>query len=123
MTMTPTWLPVGLAFALLALGGCAGNATGAPEVANGDPVLIEGRDLYIRTCAQCHGPAGGGGRGLPLNEGRVVEKYPQIEDQIAVVAEGRNNMPAFAGRFTDSQIGAVVRYTREILSDEQALSN
>ncbi len=103
-----------LVAALALLSGC--SAADAPEVTNGDPVLEQGRDLWIRQCASCHGAAGAGGRGPALADGAVLAKYPDVADQITVVAEGLNAMPAFGGRFEPAEIEAVVRYTREVLN-------
>ncbi len=102
------------AAASLVLTACGGTA---PEVGEGaDPGLIEGRSVWIGQCASCHGASGGGGRGTQLNDGRVLDRYPEIADQIALVTNGRGGMPAYAGRLSDEQIEAVVRYTREILN-------
>ncbi len=98
----------------LLLVGCAGEDV--PEVTNGDPVLIAGRDIYTRSCASCHGAQGGGGRGRQINNGVLLLEYPDVDDQISLVAVGRNQMPGFAGRLSDEEIEAVVRYTREVLS-------
>jgi mono/diheme cytochrome c family protein len=45
----------------------------------------------------------------------MVERFPDPVDQVLVVAEGRRGMPSFGGRYSDSEILAVVRYTREVL--------
>ena len=45
----------------------------------------------------------------------MVERFPDFVDQMAVVTEGRRGMPAFGGRYSDAEILAVVRYTREVL--------
>lgn len=103
---------------LATLSACTAGGAQVPEVTNGDTVLIEGRELYIRNCAQCHGAAGDGGRGVQLSEGRVLERFPDIQDQVAVVGEGRNNMPAFGEKFSEDQLVAVVRFTREVLSSD-----
>ena len=98
----------------LLLTACGGTA---PDVGEGaDPALIEGRSVWIGQCASCHGASGGGGRGTQLNEGRVLDRFPEIADQITLVTEGRGGMPGYAGRLSDEQIEAVVRYTREILN-------
>lgn len=102
--------------ALLLAAGCSQ----APEVPLGpdgepDPVLLEGRDLFSAQCQRCHSADGGGGRGPNIRSDRVLEKYPVIEDQMRIVSEGKNAMPAFAGQLTDAEIEAVVRYTREVL--------
>lgn len=94
----------------------ASACAAAPEVPpNADPALNIGRDVWSARCATCHGPSGGGGTGSVLNEGLVVDRYPDIADEIEVVANGRANMPAFSSVLTADEIEAVVRYTREIL--------
>jgi mono/diheme cytochrome c family protein len=45
----------------------------------------------------------------------MVEQFPDPVDQVLVVTEGRRGMPAFGGRYSDAEILAVVRYTREVL--------
>lgn len=109
---------VAVLFALVSVGAaCAGEAPEVPVGPDGepDPVLVTGRDIFSSRCANCHGTSGGGGQGPRLADGRVVENYPEIDEQIAVVANGRNQMPAFEGTLTPAEIEAVVRYTREVL--------
>lgn len=89
---------------------CVGDV---PEVSSGDPVLVEGREIYSRNCVSCHGASGQGGTGTKLNEGAVTAKYPDPADQISVIANGRNQMPAFTGKLSDAEIEAVVRFTRD----------
>jgi mono/diheme cytochrome c family protein len=74
---------------------------------------VEGRGVWARSCSSCHAPDGSGGRGPSLRA--VVERFPDPVDQVLVVAEGRRGMPSFGGRYSDSEILAVVRYTREVL--------
>ncbi|MBW8825641.1 MAG: cytochrome c [Acidobacteria bacterium] len=104
-----------------------------PKPTELDPQLAEGRDLYAVNCSGCHGAAGEGGTGRPLNE--VLKTFPKIEDHLKWVhqgdsalppgtpygdpAQGRKAhtggfgvMPAFAGALTDDQIAAIVRYER-----------
>ena len=80
-----------------------------------DPVLVAGRQVYIERCANCHGNDGSGGQGPSLAADALVEAYPSVDAQIAVVADGYDLMPSFSRTLTPEQIGAVVRYTREIL--------
>ncbi len=94
----------------LLLTACVGEV---PEVSSNDPVLVLGRDVYSRHCVGCHGAAGQGGTGSKLNEGTVTARFPDESDQIAVVANGANQMPAYTGRLSDEEIEAVVRFTRE----------
>lgn len=105
-----------LVFAVgLALSGSA-CAASAPEVGeNADPALVEGRSVWSSSCVSCHGASGGGGRGPQLNDGRVLDRFPTVDEQVELITGGRGGMPSFAGRLTDEEIAAVVRYTREIL--------
>ncbi len=77
---------------------------------------IDGGALYQQRCAGCHGGDGSGGIGPRLAGGRVIDKYPQPEDQAAVVSGGRGGMPSFAARLTPDEIAAVVDYTRTVLA-------
>ncbi|MEM7322507.1 MAG: c-type cytochrome [Actinomycetota bacterium] len=104
-----------LAAAVAVAAFVTGCAAPPPEVTGDDPELVLGRDVFARNCASCHGSAGGGGVGSQLSEGVVIEAFPTIEAQIAMVAEGRNNMPAFGDRLTEEEQRAVARYIREIL--------
>jgi len=107
------------AAALAAAGTLACSSVGVPEVpvedGQRDPVLVAGRQVYIERCANCHGNDGGGGQGPSLASSALLEAYPSVGDQIAVVADGYNLMPSFSRTLTPEQISAVVRYTREIL--------
>ncbi len=105
------------ALSLLA-GACAADVA-SPEVPASDDQLVEGREIYISSCASCHGATGQGGRGSKLNEGRVLERYPEVVDQIELVAAGRGAMPAFDSRLSAAEIEAVVRYSRDILAETE----
>ena len=104
--------------AMAALGACA--ADDVPEVPVGpdgfpDRELVAGRQVYIDRCANCHGNDGGGGRGTKLSDGRMITQYPDIADQVEVIADGVRSMPAFIEVLNREEIAAVVRYTREVL--------
>ncbi len=95
----------------------AGACAQAPAVPEGaDAALTQGRDVWSARCATCHGPDGGGGTGPRLNNGQVLENFPDAEDQTTVVVQGRNNMPSFSSVLSDEEILAVVRYSREVLN-------
>lgn len=70
-----------------------------------------GAEIYKAYCLTCHGADGQGGVG-PQLAGLMEAKYPNIEDQIAVVADGKGTMPAWAGRLTPAEIRRVVEYER-----------
>ena len=74
-----------------------------------------GAAIYATRCASCHGDDGGGSFGPALGGGVVVGRFPDPNDQIAVVTKGRGSMPSFADTLTPEQIAAVVDYTRNDL--------
>lgn len=79
-----------------------------------DQELLDGRTIYTENCAQCHGIEGEGGTGLQLSDGAVAESL-SLEEQIEVIADGRGQMPAWAGELSEGDIRAVARYEREVL--------
>ena len=93
---------------------CSGGSSSSPAAPSGDPVLVEGQQIYSQNCASCHGAAGQGGYGAKL-AGVVTVKYPNIDDQIAVITNGKGSMPSFSKKLSAEQITAVTRYTREVL--------
>ena len=42
----------------------------------------------------------------------MVAAYPEIDDQIAVITDGRNQMPPFGDSLTDAEIRAIAEHTR-----------
>jgi mono/diheme cytochrome c family protein len=70
-----------------------------------------GASIFSASCAGCHGATGGGGVG-PKLAGQVVGDFPDVEDEIAVVTDGRRSMPSFDGRLSPEKIRQVVEYTR-----------
>jgi mono/diheme cytochrome c family protein len=106
-------LPVAAVISVGVAGAC-----GSADRANGNAPpseLQEGRDIYRSRCASCHGGNGGGGVGPALAGGRVVARYPDIADNIAVIRDGSGSMPSFGGVLTPAEIDAVARYARENL--------
>ena len=71
--------------------------------------------IYSSTCATCHGATGLGSVG-PRLAGRVAARYPDVADQIALVSNGRSGMPSFSDRLSETEIEAVVDYTRTDLA-------
>ncbi len=99
-----------------AVAACGGGAS-SPAAPADDAVLVQGQQVYSQNCASCHGAAGGGGYGKKL-AGVVATKYPNIDDQIALITNGQGAMPAFSKKLTAEQITAVTRYTREVLGSK-----
>ena len=81
---------------------CGGGGSSGPST---------GAEIYRARCATCHGVDGQGGVG-PQLAGVVVDKYPDIEDQIAVVTNGTGTMPSFRGTLDAAEIRRVVTYER-----------
>jgi mono/diheme cytochrome c family protein len=96
--------------AVLGLAACGDDGGGG---GGGEESL--GEAVYSENCARCHGPDGEGGVGPQLGGGAVVESFPDIEDQLTVIREGRNAMPAFGESLTAEEIEAVARYERDEL--------
>jgi cytochrome c oxidase subunit II len=96
-----------LAFPLAACGG-------DDEAAGGDGAQ-SGEEIYSANCARCHGPDGEGGVGPQLGDGAVAENFPDIADQIDIIANGRNQMPAWSDTLSDTEIESVATYEREEL--------
>lgn len=77
---------------------------------------IDAAALFGRSCGGCHGGDGSGGIGPRLAGGRMVERFADPLDQIAVITNGRGGMPAFGTRLSAEEIEAIVEYTRTVLA-------
>lgn len=111
--MGRTWRVSALVLmSLLALAACGGgddNGDAAPS----DPVLARGQEVYRQNCAQCHGSRGGGGSGVKL-AGVVASRYPNIDDHITIITDGKGGgMPGFGEKLSPEDIEAVARWERE----------
>jgi mono/diheme cytochrome c family protein len=84
--------------AVLLLGGCSAGSSGAT-----------GADNYRSTCASCHASDGGGGLGKNLHG--VEDRYT-LDEHIAIVTNGRGQMPKFGGDLSREEIDSVVRFER-----------
>jgi len=78
-----------------------------------------GADTYKAKCAMCHGadglgdtPAGKSTKVHPFNAPDVVKMSDA--DLIAIVANGKEKMPAYKGKLTDAQVKDVVAYIRTL---------
>lgn len=87
------------------------NAAANPEV---------GRVLFMRTCANCHGPDGTGSlmrTMLPkIGDLTSAEMHGRLKDEdiITLVTNGRDKMPALATVLNPQQIKDVVAYVRTL---------
>jgi mono/diheme cytochrome c family protein len=98
-----------LAASLVVLGACttlAAACSGSDQ--KSEPQT--GAQIFQAICATCHAKDGSGFVGPSLYD--VAQRYPDVADQIAVVTNGKGQMPSFADRLSPRQIRRVVEYTR-----------
>lgn len=99
-----------------------------PDTPTATPALVaEGREVYARVCAECHGDQCQGYAGHPgappLDDTGHAWHHPdqQIYDwivngKLAVVGEG---MPALGDRLTDQEVEALIAYLHSLWTEEQ----
>jgi len=78
-----------------------------------------GADTYKAKCLMCHGadgqaatPAGKALKAASFKDPAAVK--PSDDELIAIVKNGKNKMPAYAGKLTYAQIKAAVAYVRTL---------
>ena len=78
-----------------------------------------GADTYKAKCLMCHGadgqaatPAGKALKAASFKDPAAVKATD--DELIAIVKNGKNKMPAYAGKLTDAQIKAAVAYVRTL---------
>ncbi|HEV2579005.1 MAG TPA: cytochrome c [Acidobacteriaceae bacterium] len=76
-------------------------------------------EIYVAKCQMCHGadgsadtPAGKALKARPVKSPDFLKESDA--DLIAIIKNGKNKMPAFAGKLTDSQIAEVVAYVHTL---------
>jgi cytochrome c6 len=79
----------------------------------------DGGALYKAKCASCHGADGGGmtpmGKAMKLRDLRTPEVQKLSDQELTKrTADGKGKMPAYKGKLTDADIGAVVSYMRTL---------
>lgn len=100
---------VGIAAVLTIVLLFTNQGTSTPDTAG------TGAVIFATSCATCHGADGGGGIGPALADGQVAERFPDFNDVVAIVTEGRGSMPAFGGQLTPDEIALVVQFLRSDL--------
>jgi cytochrome c oxidase subunit 2 len=112
-------LGVSAVLLLGACGGGGGGSVGSPPPTGAqahDATLLSGRNVYSAECASCHGARGQGGVGPTFHDGSLQRDFPNAEDQVSFVSQGKGVMPSFAGVLTPAQLEAVVAYERQVLA-------
>lgn len=106
---------IGIVLGLLVVAAVGGFVLAAAVDDAAEESAPDGRRIYADNCSTCHGERGEGLFTFPRLAGVVQTKYPNVEDQIALVRNGRNQMPAFGGELEPEEIRAVVEFTRSAL--------
>jgi mono/diheme cytochrome c family protein len=96
---------------IVVAGACGDGANHTSETKRSTPTSLaspqQGAQIFQAHCASCHDAR---------LAGQVTRDFPNIDDEIAVVTNGRANpletMPSFGGVLTPAQIRDVVEYTR-----------
>lgn len=80
-------------------------------------LMDKGESVYVNNCATCHMPDGAGMAGtFPALSGSQVVTGP-IDDQIDLVFNGKGMMPGFGPMLTETELAAVITYTRNALGN------
>jgi cytochrome c oxidase subunit 2 len=80
-------------------------------------IMARGEKVYATNCVACHGAQGQGGVGKPLAGSAIVQDADKSK-QLDVVLNGRGQMPAWKGKLSDTDIAAVVTYTKNSWSNK-----
>lgn len=95
--------------ALVAYVSSLGNGPAVPQVVVGAGDLSKGRDLFLNSCAACHGPAGGGGAiGGGVNAPPLLQADPTTVGE--AVVSGPGPMPKFS--FSPEQLDSIAAYVQ-----------
>lgn len=87
------------------------TTTAVPTTTTSIPELTTA-EVYATNCAVCHGAELEGGVGPGLGAGGHAYGHAD-EELAAIIANGKNSMPAFADRLTERQITDLVTFIRE----------
>jgi len=96
----------------------AAKAEDPSKVWTMDELMARGEKVYTANCAVCHQPTGKGAGQFPPLDGSKVVLAESHAEQLHVVLNGRNQMPAWKGILKDSEIAAVVTYTKNSWSNK-----
>jgi len=85
----------------------------------GTAFAADGAAIFKAKCAMCHGADGSASTGMGKSMGLKPLSSPEVQkmsdaDMTALVANGKGKMPAFKGKLTDDETGAVVKYVHTL---------
>ncbi|NOX31086.1 MAG: c-type cytochrome, partial [Actinobacteria bacterium] len=108
-----SWRPIVFASGLALLVAACGSSSTAFSPPPGETYpaeqIVEGQDVFLRTCAVCHGSSGTGRAGPNIV---MVWERLTVDEHRDVITNGRGAMPAFEITLDPDQIEAVIAYTR-----------
>lgn len=82
-----------------------------------DQLMAKGAVVYEKNCSTCHLPGGEGVPGaFPALKGSAVV-MGNIDDQVKLVLNGKNAMPAFNKSLKADELAQVITYTRNALGN------
>ena len=85
-----------------------------------DELKQRGEKVYAANCVACHQASGKGVPGaFPALDGDLVVNGPHAA-QINILLNGKNAMPAWKAVLSDTDIAAVITYTRNSWSNKAA---
>ena len=85
-----------------------------------DELKTRGEKVYTANCAACHQATGKGVPGaFPALDGSAMVNGPK-EGQINILLNGKNAMPAWKAVLSDTEIAAVITFTRNNWSNKAA---
>ncbi|HWT72487.1 MAG TPA: cytochrome c oxidase subunit II [Oxalicibacterium sp.] len=98
----------------------AANADDPNKTWTVDELVKRGEKVYMANCVACHQANGKGVPGsFPALDGSPVVNGPRAH-QIDIVMHGKNAMPAWAPVLSDTEIAAVITFTRNHWSNKAA---
>ncbi len=126
---TLTLIAISCVLASLGLTACSAAtqpSTATPLLTPTIDPLVQGREVFTRVCAQCHGENGEGYanelQSPALNHTEHAYEHPdqQIHDWIVngKLGLGRQ-MPPFGDQMTDDEVHAVISYLHSLWTPEQ----
>jgi len=109
----------------IAMAGCvSGLLFGTPVKGQAEPKAkpgdaARGKTLFVRNCAGCHGPEGGGDGYRLLGQDPANLTAPSTgkksdAELLKTIHNGKPNMPAWKGNLSESQSRDVLAYVRTL---------